>query len=144
MLIAKNNNGYMLLEIMVSIAIITIVLLPFISYFSNSLYVLSKTEMESQAYQFATSAVESLKMKSVHDWENMETYAGNFSLSDVSTNNDLFTDDFNIAVTINDFDFNSDGNIDSDDSLLGKKLSVVVSWNEGKRDIQIDTLLRKR
>ena len=141
---SDNNRGSVLLEVIVSIAIITIALLPFINYFSNTLFIVHRSETESQAYKLAKTTMEIFKMKSVNDWSNLAIEANNFTISDISTNNDLFTDDYNINVYITDFDFDGDGDTDSDDTDIGQVITVEVSWDSNNRSIQLDTLVRKR
>ncbi len=138
------NNGYILLEVIVSIAIITIVLLPLLNTFSHGFFILHSTEINSQAYKLAANTVEIFKEKATSNWSDLETEAENYSIDDVAINNDLFADDYNLKVNIGNFDFNGDDHTDIDDEMFGRKISVVISWENDTREIQVDTLLRKR
>ncbi len=144
MLLKQQNEGFILLEIIVVITIISIGLMPFISYFSNTLFFLHKSEKESQAYKLANTTMEIFKKEVVYDWSNLETIASNFTINNISTNNDLFTDDYNINVNLSGFDFDGDGDIDSDDSEIGRKINIQVSWDNDSDNIQLDSLLRRR
>lgn len=129
----KKSEGFSLVETMSSIVILTIAIFPALGYFTNSINFVHQTEIRSQAMDIAVDTMEHLKM--VSQDESLDTNeADYFPINEISETNiintyDLFTDDYNIEVSLTDI-----GALD--------KIKVRVLWNNNTKNVELTSLVR--
>ncbi len=127
----NEEYGISLIEVMVTIVLVTIAIIPLLNFFTNNTKIVHQQAIRSQAINLARNAVEDLRHEAIKDWDNLDTTASHYSLDDCAGDNDLKTN-YDINVNLTDFDSQV------------KKISITISWNSYSNSIVLDTLVRKR
>lgn len=145
----SDSRGFTLIEILLGITIITVALIPILNYFINSTELVHRSEIRSQALKLARDSMELIKAEAAEDWTNLTNYLNEFSMANLYDSAvyeyDLLSQ-YDITTSEQGFDFNGDGIIN--DSNLGRKISVTVSWktrsDSTTEALQLETLLANR
>lgn len=134
----KEVEGFTLIEIILSISIISIVLILLLSFFSGSTVFINETAVRSQALEIAETTMEELKAEADRDWDNFLDIAPSFNINnDIFSEMDLFRD-YNISVNLSQDDI--DGDSEDDEDI--RKITITVAW--GSNNIQLESLVVKR
>lgn len=144
---SPKSAGFALIEVMVGITLITIVLIPVLTYFANGVRFVHQSEIRSQALDLARKSIERIKAEAAKNWDNLNNYCSTFSLSTVAQDNDpqapdyydLLANDYNITVSLpGGIDVNGDGVADCEE------LIVTVTWDNASKSVRLETLIAKR
>lgn len=142
--ILRNNNiynkeaGFTLIEIIVSIAILSIIIIATSRYYVKSIQFVHRTEIRSQALLIARITIEEMKAEAVDNWDILDDIVSNFNVDDsVFSSLDLLSN-YTINITLNQPDIDGDG---SNDTNL-QEIVVNVSW--GTDEVELQSLIAKR
>ncbi len=144
---SNNNgeNGFTLIEIILSIAILSIVIIAGSRYYINSIQFVHQSGIRSQALLIARNTVEEMKAEAVANWDNLNVIADNFEDAafskdddDIFSSLDLLSNNYIITITFSQTDIDGDGSNDTD----LREITVNVSW--GTDDIELKSLIAKR
>ncbi len=102
----NNNNGFSLIEILISIAVAAIILPGIVALQSLSSFTSGQGEIYTQAYAMAQQEMETIYRSKQSNWAGV--------ITNCPTNSGVFIK----CVTVTD--------IDPDE----KKVEIVISWNE--------------
>ena len=129
----SNQNGFTLIEVMLALTILAAVLIPMLFFYVNSIVVLKETDIREKALSIAQQTMEHLK---ITKYDNLELKAAD--LSDTLTETEypeLSLDnypDFSRKVTITTLEANL------------KKVTVLISWHNGNKNVELGTLKTRR
>ena len=149
----KNNEGFTLIEIIVAIVILSLAIIPILSYFIQSIDIVDQTENHSQALDIAIDSTEYfrniIENDSYSDLTNLQVKMDDFSEAfnnntndNELSNYDKFTN-YILDINAEEKDVYADNNNKGDNNTL-IKITVDISWDDGKRDMKLDTLVRRR
>ncbi|MCK8816851.1 prepilin-type N-terminal cleavage/methylation domain-containing protein [Natroniella sulfidigena] len=122
--IFSKEEGFSLLEMVIGIAILSIVLIPTLSFFSSSLSFIGRTDQRTQALNVGQQMMEELKAQ---DFEGLE--------------------DKEKTKEVGNFSFDLDIEVEEEPDALEdiKKVTVTVSWeDDDSQKIELVTLITKR
>ena len=120
----RSEEGFSLIEVMVSIVLLSLVLLPIISYFITSIQAVDHTEQRTIALNLAQAKIEELKIK---DFNNIvDEIEGYGAIGSSSSAQEKFKRKTKV-VTV------EDGNM--------KRVTVQVLWNQGQKKLKLTTLI---
>lgn len=128
----KNNNGFSLIEILISIAVAAVILPGVIALQSLSSFTSGQSETYTKAYSIAQEEMESIyNLKTSWDWDN-PLYTPSFTYG------------FDKTINIEDVDrcgyqICPEGTPGIHDKFT-KKVSVIISWKERGKDQQIELI----
>lgn len=137
------NDGFTLVEVMLAIVILTIAFIPILYYYSSSIKIVHQTEIRSQAIKLARDYMEIIKSEAATDWENLYNFTEKLKIDDISSDYNLLAKDYKLDVTFSGYDFNGDGD-STNDGNIGKKVTVKITWENGTRELKLETLISKR
>lgn len=128
----KNNQGFTLVELMVTIAFIGIMVVASTAVFNSAVHVGKATEERNQALNLAVMVIEELQ---IYDYENQLLDQGghNYIVDDLGDN---FVINYNVS-------YPDPGDTDKwkNDKPLIKELEVIVKWqkNGNDKEVQLTT-----
>ncbi|WP_408956425.1 prepilin-type N-terminal cleavage/methylation domain-containing protein [Natroniella sp. ANB-PHB2] len=123
--IFSKEEAFSLLEVVIGIAILSIVLIPTLSFFSNSLGFIGRIDQRTRALNLAQQTMEELKADAERDFNLLEDKWNDYQEEEVV---------FSIKVVVGEFPTEPDKNI--------KKITVTVSWEDQK--IKLVTLIAEK
>ena len=129
----KKEEGFTLIEIVVSILILSIIIIATSSYFSNSVRFVQQTSIRSQALLIARMTIEEIKNEATEfeDWDDLASELRTIDIADdIFGNFDLLTNDYDIIIAISDIETDL------------KMIEVKVNWDSS--NVQLETLITKR
>ncbi|MFP4662181.1 MAG: hypothetical protein ACLFPF_08320 [Halanaerobiales bacterium] len=142
----KNQDGVGLVEIILGIVVISTAFLMAMRYYTHSVKYVNLTEGRAQAVKLAADITEDIKARAViGDWDDIEDY-----IDDINLNTFIDTYDydekttFTLKLSLDSFDFDGDGTIDSEDIETGRRLTVTIKWNDDKEKVSLKTLITDR
>ena len=131
----NKSDGFTLIEVIAAIVLISIAIVPILGYFTNSIFFVSEATTRSQALDMASDLMEYYKSIALAKWDNLSP----------NMNESYVPSDF---VFFSDYDFlQNDYGIDvvTDPSYSNiKKISVTVTWDNGNKEVKLNSLVRKR
>lgn len=136
----KLNKGFMMVEILVAISIITVSILAAMSVTGKSIYIARESLHQAQVAFLLEEGSEAVRIMRDNAWSNIydldstkDYYPvfsdGTWILSIIPSQVGIFTRKINIATVYR----NAEDNIFTSGTLDNgtKKITVTVSWNEG-------------
>lgn len=139
MLALKQDTGFTLIEVLLTIVIIAVVFISISGYFANSVVFTHQIGKRSQAVKIAADTMENIKLVCINDWDalNLSYYCKIDNLID--SDYSLKADDFKLDSQITgNIDIDGDGNDD------GRLITVVVSWDDSNKQIELKSLVVKK
>ncbi|QTL98549.1 prepilin-type N-terminal cleavage/methylation domain-containing protein [Iocasia frigidifontis] len=139
MLGLKRDTGFTLIEVLLTIVIIAVVFISISGYFANSVIYTHQAGKRAQAVKIAADTMENIKLACINDWDtlNLSYYSEIDNLID--SDYSLKADDFKINSRITgNIDIDGDGNND------GRLITVVISWDGSKKEIELKSLVVKK
>ncbi|MTI60880.1 MAG: prepilin-type N-terminal cleavage/methylation domain-containing protein [Firmicutes bacterium] len=134
----NREEAFTLIEIIMAIAILSIIIIASSQYYINSIHFVNYSEIRSQALLIARIAIEEIKAAAVNNWDTAGDVAAVFSIeSPVFSSIDLLSNDYNITINLAEIDIDGDGN---NDDL--REITVNVSWEQG--NLELESLISKR
>ncbi|MGB4177057.1 MAG: type II secretion system protein [Halanaerobiales bacterium] len=137
----REEKGFTLVEILITLLIVGIVFIPMIIFFNNSTVYTSEAGKRSQAIKIANSTMERVRLAAAKDWSSL-TF-------DSSTNYlDTYLDKDKYSLKAHDFFVNievvASVDIDEDSKEDAKLVRVKVFWDEQERVVELSSLVMKR
>jgi len=132
-----NKNGFSLVEVLVAIVVLSIIVLPIINYFVNSIGIVHQSETMSQAADIANDTMEILKKGELNSDIS-------FNINDSVDNSNLVK--YEIYTNANNYKVFADYTIEVDvtNNLYGfsdlTKYSVKIIWDD--KNYILDSIVR--
>jgi prepilin-type N-terminal cleavage/methylation domain-containing protein len=128
------NKGFTLLEIILAIAVVSIIGVAFFGFFANSARIIKSTDVREKALILAQQEMESLKAKGFNDIEDEILPS-----TDYFDSNDNFSqDNYSSFDAVDGYpDYSIDITIEEIEEDL-YKLVVISNWNENAANKSID------
>lgn len=140
-----NNNGFLLLDSLFSIVVISVALGAIISMIAMGLHAYSKNNEQTRAYQIAASYGDALQSLSIDNWYSLVNSA-DYKAIDISQSNLLVYNYLsgarNTLASLDGAQVNIAGKISPSASAAhaGDRLAQVrieVTWNNGANNVQL-------
>lgn len=136
--LTSQDEGFTLIEIIIAIAILSIIIIASSQYYTNSIYFVNHSEIRSQALLLARISIEEMKAKAINNWDTVDDIAAAFSIeSPVFSSIDLLSNNYNITVNLAEIDIDADG---TNDDI--REITVNVNWEQG--NLELESLISKR
>jgi len=132
----NREEAFTLIEVLVTIVVVSLSCLYFVNYFSDSITYTNQAEMRDQAIKLATNTIENIREDAVNDWSSLNLSDYDNSLIDTSYS--LKTNFIINTVLDNTSDIDSDG---TDDVMA---ITITVSWDSGNHQVALSTLVVER
>ncbi|MFZ2072188.1 MAG: hypothetical protein WAV10_00690 [Minisyncoccia bacterium] len=136
----KPNKGFMMVEILVAISIITVSILAAMSVTGKSIYIARESLHQAQAALLLEEGAEAVRIVRDNAWNNISGLditkdyypvfsGGTWTLSLIPSDVGIFTRKINVSTVYRNLEDNISAVGTSDNGT--KKVIVTVSWNEG-------------
>lgn len=136
----REEKGFTLIEVLITLLIIGVVFTPLLVYFNNSVVYTIEAGKRSQAIKLANNTMENIRLAASRDWSELDFEAKKNYL-------DVYIDKAKYSLLANDYIINLEASasldLDEDGNEDGKLVTVKVFWDNKKKSIELSSLVMK-
>ena len=137
----KEEKALTLIEVLITLAIVGIVFIPLLVYFSNSIVFTSEAGKRAQAIKLASNTMENIKLAALSNWSILDFDQEKNYL-------DTYVDELNYSLKANDYMIKLSNEaiveIDEDGIEDGRLITITVYWDNKNKSIDLSSLVMKR
>src|SRR5690554_3672369 len=137
----KEEKALTLIEVLITLAIVGIVFIPLLVYFSNSIVFTSEAGKRAQAIKLASNTMENIKLAALSNWSILDFDQEKNYL-------DTYVDELNYSLKANDYMIKLSNEaiveIDEDGIEDGRLITITVYWDNKNKSIDLSLLVMKR